>query len=58
MLMMELSVREVVRNGLGLRGGGLPDFARLELAGGPERGAQPAGVVAGDLRGLDADRFR
>src|SRR5690349_15267413 len=55
MLMIELSVRENSTESLGFRGGGLPDFARLELADRPERGAEPARVVAGNLGGLDAD---
>src|SRR6185295_2847195 len=40
---------------LGAGGGGLADLPRLELAGGPEGGAQPAGIVAGYLGSLDAD---
>src|SRR6185436_8486000 len=51
----ELSVRELYTEGLDLRRGGLPDFAGFEFARRPERRAEPARVVAGDLRRLDAD---
>src|SRR6185369_3224600 len=55
MLMMELSIREVVREGSGLGRSRFPDLARLEFAGRPEGGAQPARVVPRDLGSLDPD---
>src|SRR5262249_50653855 len=57
MLMNKHFRRQGSENGLGLDAlqGGLPDVAGGELSGGPEGGAEPAGVVAPDLGRLDAD---
>src|SRR5436190_13557280 len=43
------------RGPLGRRRGGLADLPRFELARPPEGGAEPAGIVAGQLRDLDSD---
>src|SRR6185295_12739575 len=57
-LMMEPSGVRGTRSAtpeLGAGGGRLPDVAGFQLPGGPEGGAQPAGVVARHLGGLDSD---
>src|SRR5215831_15320563 len=43
------------RRPLGRRGGRLADLARFELPGAPEGGAEPAGVVAGQLGRLNSN---